>query len=34
MADPGDNRVAVYIDFDNIVISRYDEVHGRSQFNP
>lgn len=32
MADPGDNRVAVYIDFDNIVISRYDEVHGRSQF--
>ncbi len=32
MADPGDNRVAVYIDFDNIVISRYDEVHGRTQF--
>ncbi len=29
MAEPGDNRVAVYIDFDNIVISRYDQVHGR-----
>jgi hypothetical protein len=25
-------RVAVYIDFDNIVISRYDEVHGRGDF--
>ena len=25
-----DNRVAVYIDFDNIVISRYDQVHGRN----
>lgn len=23
-----DSRVAVYIDFDNMVISRYDEVHG------
>lgn len=32
MANPGDTRVAVYIDFDNIVISRYDQVHGRSQF--
>lgn len=32
MADPGVTRVAVYIDFDNIVISRYDQVHGRSQF--
>jgi hypothetical protein len=29
MAEPGDSRVAVYIDFDNIVISRYDQVHGR-----
>ena len=29
MTDP---RVAVYIDFDNIVISRYDQVHGRGQF--
>ncbi|MDN5855342.1 MAG: NYN domain-containing protein, partial [Actinomycetia bacterium] len=25
-------RVAVYIDFDNIVISHYDQVHGRNQF--
>jgi len=32
MADPGDTRVAVYIDFDNIVVSRYDQVHGRGQF--
>ena len=32
MNDPGGTRVAVYIDFDNIVISRYDQVHGRSQF--
>jgi NYN domain/OST-HTH/LOTUS domain len=32
MSDPGDTRVAVYIDFDNIVVSRYDQVHGRGQF--
>lgn len=32
MSDPGITRVAVYIDFDNIVISRYDQIHGRSQF--
>jgi uncharacterized LabA/DUF88 family protein len=32
MTDPGVTRVAVYIDFDNIVISRYDQIHGRSQF--
>jgi uncharacterized LabA/DUF88 family protein len=32
MTEPVDARVAVYIDFDNIVISRYDQVHGRSQF--
>jgi hypothetical protein len=32
MADPNDPRVAVYIDFDNIVISRFDQVHGRNQF--
>ena len=32
MSQPGDGRVAVYIDFDNIVISRYDQVNGRSQF--
>ncbi len=29
MNDPGGARVAVYIDFDNIVISRYDQLHGR-----
>lgn len=28
----GITRVAVYIDFDNIVISRYDQVHGRGQY--
>ncbi len=32
MNEPGVTRVAVYIDFDNIVISRYDQVHGRQQF--
>ncbi len=32
MTEPGDGRVAVYIDFDNIVISRYDQVHGRGTF--
>jgi uncharacterized LabA/DUF88 family protein len=32
MNEPGVTRVAVYIDFDNIVISRYDQVHGRGQF--
>ncbi len=32
MTDTADARVAVYIDFDNIVISRYDQVHGRGQF--
>jgi hypothetical protein len=32
MNDPGGARVAVYIDFDNIVISRYDQIHGRGQF--
>jgi len=32
MNDPGLTRVAVYIDFDNIVISRYDQVHGQGQF--
>jgi hypothetical protein len=26
-------RVAVYLDFDNIVISRYDQVHGRNSFH-
>ncbi|MDQ1384574.1 MAG: hypothetical protein QOG65_1953, partial [Actinomycetota bacterium] len=32
MADDTDNRVAVYIDFDNIVISRYNQLHGRGAF--
>jgi hypothetical protein len=32
MPDPSDPRVAVYIDFDNIVISRFDQVHGRGRF--
>jgi NYN domain-containing protein/OST-HTH/LOTUS domain-containing protein len=32
MNDAGGSRVAVYLDFDNIVISRYDQVHGRGQF--
>jgi uncharacterized LabA/DUF88 family protein len=32
MAEPADPRVAVYIDFDNIVISRYDQVYGRGRF--
>jgi len=32
MAESTDTRVAVYIDFDNIVISRYDQLHGRTQF--
>lgn len=32
MTEPGAARVAVYLDFDNIVISRYDQVNGRSSF--
>src|ERR1700758_4177366 len=32
MTDSGPTRVAVYLDFDNIVISRYDQVHGRNSF--
>jgi uncharacterized LabA/DUF88 family protein len=32
MADTNDSRVAVYIDFDNLVISRYDQVNGRNSF--
>ena len=32
MADLGEGRVAVYLDFDNIVISRYDQVNGRNSF--
>lgn len=33
MADTSTTGVAVYIDFDNIVISRYDQVHGKGQFH-
>jgi uncharacterized LabA/DUF88 family protein len=32
VTEPNTPRVAVYLDFDNIVISRYDQVHGRSSF--
>ena len=32
MTETGTTRVAVYLDFDNIVISRYDQVHGRNSF--
>jgi len=32
MTDTAATRVAVYLDFDNIVISRYDQVHGRNSF--
>jgi len=32
MTEPGAPRVAVYLDFDNIVISRYDQTHGRNAF--
>ncbi|CPR11829.1 NYN domain protein [Mycobacterium bohemicum DSM 44277] len=32
MTEPFAARVAVYLDFDNIVISRYDQLNGRSSF--
>ncbi|CAJ1581817.1 NYN domain-containing protein [[Mycobacterium] wendilense] len=32
MTETGVTRVAVYLDFDNIVISRYDQVNGRNSF--
>lgn len=32
MTQPSASRVAVYLDFDNIVISRYDQVNGRNSF--
>ncbi|MGO2745298.1 NYN domain-containing protein [Microbacterium sp.] len=32
MAETADTRVAVYLDFDNIVISWYDRVHGRNAY--
>jgi hypothetical protein len=33
MTESSATRVAVYFDFDNIVISRYDQVHGRGAFH-
>lgn len=32
MPDPQNPRVAVYLDFDNIVMSWYDRVHGRNSY--
>ena len=32
MPETQDARVAVYLDFDNIVISWYDRVHGRNAY--
>jgi len=32
MTEGSGPRVAVYMDFDNIVMSRYDQVHGRNSF--
>jgi uncharacterized LabA/DUF88 family protein len=32
MSETSASRVAVYLDFDNIVISRYDQVNGRNSF--
>lgn len=31
-AEPTEARVAVYLDFDNVVISRYDQLHGRDSW--
>src|SRR5699024_2841949 len=33
MAETQDSRVAVYLDFDNIVMSWYDRVHGRQSYS-
>lgn len=33
MAETGTPRVAVYIDFDNIVISRYNQLYGKAAFS-
>ncbi|WP_425845059.1 NYN domain-containing protein [Agrococcus sp. TSP3-2-1] len=33
MPTDSEARVAVYIDFDNILISRYDQMHGRGAFH-
>lgn len=32
MVEQSENRVGVYLDFDNIVISRYNQLHGANQF--
>ena len=32
MAEQSRDRVGVYLDFDNIVISRYNQLHGKNQF--
>ena len=32
MTEPNESRVGLYIDFDNIVISRYQQLHGRNAF--
>jgi hypothetical protein len=33
MTETTDTRVAVYIDFDNIVVSRYNQLHGARRFS-
>lgn len=33
MPESSDTRVAVYIDFDNIVVSRYNQLHGARKFS-
>ena len=33
MTEPGAPRVAVYLDFDNIVMSWYDRVHGKNSYS-
>ena len=33
MPEPIDTRVGVYIDFDNIVVSRYNQLHGARKFS-
>ena len=33
MPEPSDTRVAVYIDFDNIVVSRHNQLHGARKFS-
>jgi hypothetical protein len=33
ITEPGGTRVAVYLNFDNMVISRYDQINERTRFN-